>query len=138
VQKRYDDIRRLGGEVLAVAFVPANRVAAFLAVHPLPFPALADPDRTVYEALGLGRTSWLSLLRPVVLVRFVWLMLKGWLPTPQGAGEDVLQLGGDFIVDPQGRLAYAHRSSTATDRPAVGELLDAIRAAAGERGVLTP
>ena len=41
----------------------------------------------------------------------------------------MFQLGGDFVIDARGRLAYAYRSAEPTDRPAVAELLKAIRAA---------
>jgi hypothetical protein len=44
-------------------------------------------------------------------------------------GRDPLQLGGDFVVDPQGRIAYA-RPQRRDDRPAVGELLGALERAA--------
>ena len=41
--------------------------------------------------------------------------------------EDTRQLGGDVVVDRDGRLAYLFRSSEPDDRPAVDELVDAIR-----------
>jgi hypothetical protein len=48
-------------------------------------------------------------------------------PDPARQGEDVLQLGGDFILDREGRLAYAYRSADPTDRPAVEVLLRAVQ-----------
>jgi hypothetical protein len=43
--------------------------------------------------------------------------------------QDTRQLGGDFVVDRRGRLAYAYRSARPDDRPPVEELIDAARAA---------
>jgi len=40
---------------------------------------------------------------------------------------DTLQLGGDFIVDSEGQVAYATRRRP-DDRPAVDELLAVLRA----------
>jgi peroxiredoxin len=87
----------------------------------LPFPVLADEDRAVYRAYGLGRGSvwrvygWRTL-------RQYWDLLRagGQLERPS---EDTLQLGGDFVVAPDGRLAYAFRSKGPDERPGVDELI---------------
>jgi hypothetical protein len=39
----------------------------------------------------------------------------------------VLQLGGDLVLDGQGRPAYAYRSAEPTDRPTLEALLQAVR-----------
>jgi peroxiredoxin len=129
VAGRYGDLRALGAEALAVSFTPPGRVAAYLRAHPLPFPAVSDPERAAYLALSLGRASWASFLRLNVLARYLKLMFRGWRPQAPEKGEDVLQLGGDFVIDAAGRLAYAYRSPVATDRPPARELLEAVRAA---------
>jgi peroxiredoxin len=132
VQQRYAEVQALGGEVLAVSFTRPQRLVAYLAGHPLPFPALADPERAAYRALGLGRTSWRALWRLRILARYLGLIFRGWLPRRSAEGEDVLQLGGDFVIDRQSRLTYAHPSAEPTDRPSAEELLQALRAAAGQ------
>jgi hypothetical protein len=40
----------------------------------------------------------------------------------RGAGRDTLQLGGDFVVAPDGSIAYA-RPQERDDRPPVGVLV---------------
>jgi hypothetical protein len=45
-------------------------------------------------------------------------------------GEDVLQLGGDFIVDVQRRLLWTYRSADPLDRPRVDDLLRACKVSA--------
>lgn len=42
------------------------------------------------------------------------------------ATEDTLQLGGDFIINPDGTLAYGYWSEGPDDRPSIDELLDAL------------
>jgi peroxiredoxin len=121
--------RRLGAEVLVVSQARPERVAAFLREQPLPFPVAADPDRVAYRAFGLERTSWAAVLRPGVVLRYLRFLFRGWRPRPVGPGEDVLQLGGDFVLDGQGRLAYAYRSAEPTDRPTLEALLQAVRQA---------
>jgi peroxiredoxin len=127
VQSRYEDFRRLGVEVLVVTQARPEMLAIFLSEQPLPFPAVADPERIAYRAFGLERTSWAKMLGPGVILRYLRLVLGGWLPKRPRGGEDVLQLGGDFLLDAEGRLVYAYRSMTPTDRPGVEELLEAVR-----------
>jgi peroxiredoxin len=129
VRRRYDEFRRLGAEVLVVSQARPDLLAVFLRDDPLPFPALADPTRAAYRAFGLERTSWAAMLRPGVALRYLRLIFRGWRPRSAHGGEDVLQLGGDFVLDRQGRLTYAFRSDEPTDRPSVEELLRAVREA---------
>jgi hypothetical protein len=58
--------------------------------------------------------------------------MRGFWPAGSGRrrlGRDTLQLGGDFVVDPQGRIGSA-RPQRHDDRPPVGELLGALERAA--------
>jgi peroxiredoxin len=129
VQRAYKEFRRLGAAVLVVSQARPERLAAFLRDQPLPFPVAADPERAAYRAFGLERTSWARVLRPGVVLRYLRLIFRGWRPRQAEEGEDVLQLGGDFVLDGQGRLACAYRSAEPTDRPAVEALLQAVRQA---------
>lgn len=130
MQQRYEEIRSLGAEVLVVTQARPEQLAAFLREQPLPFPVVADPGRAAYRAFGLGRTSWRTILRPGVVLGYLRLILTGWKPRRSLAGEDVLQLGGDFVLDAQRRLVSMHLSAEPTDRPKVEELLRALRGAA--------
>lgn len=129
MQKIYADIKGLGAEVLVVSFTPPERVAAYLAKYFLPFPVVSDPTLAGYRRFGLERTTVGALLRPGVIWRFVRRIFQGWLPRKPGAGEDVLQLGGDFVLDARQRLVYAHPSREPTDRPTPSALLAALRQA---------
>ena len=129
MQQHYPEIVRLGGQVLVVSFAQPAQIADYLARTPLPFPLVADPSRTAYHAFGLERTSWSAILGIRSILAYLRLIFRGWLPRRPREGEDVLQLGGDFVLDRNGRLVYAHRSADPTDRPAVGELVEAVRAA---------
>lgn len=131
MQGIYEDVGALGGEVLVVSFTPPRRVAAYLAKYPKPFPVVSDPELRAYRGFGLERSSLVRMLRPDVVVRYVRTIMRGWLPALPGQGEDVLQLGGDFILDAAGRIVYAHPSRDPTDRPSAATLLEALRRAAG-------
>ena len=47
------------------------------------------------------------------------------------ATEDTRQLGGDFVIAPDGRLSWGYWSEGPADRPFVHEVLDAVERAAG-------
>ena len=98
-------------------------LARYLESRPSPIPIFADPERKVYAALGLGRTSWSRLLRPGVVWRYLGLVVRGAKVRRVPEGEDALQTGGDFLIDRQGTILWAYRSADPTDRPSVGELL---------------
>jgi peroxiredoxin len=112
---------------LVVTQAQPNLLASFLREQPLAFPVVADPARFVYRVFGLERTTWGTMLRPGVILRYLRLIFRGWRPQKVREGEDILQLGGDFILDKEGRLTYAYRSTEPTDRPSVEELLKALR-----------
>ena len=118
---------------MVVSFAPPSLLALYEREQSLPFAVVSDPTRTVYQTFGLERTSWREMLRGGVMWRYTRLMLRGWSPKPMNKDEDVLQLGGDFVLDERRRLVYAHRSAEPTDRPPVAELLKAITTAVGER-----
>jgi hypothetical protein len=129
VRDHYEEIRRLGGEVLVISFAQPALLALYERDQALPFPIVADPSRTAYQAFDLERTSWREILRGRVVWRYLRLMLRGWAPQRGNKGEDVLQLGGDFVLDEGRRLVYAYRSIDPTDRPPVAELLQAVKTA---------
>ena len=87
------------------------------------FMFLLDPERETYQTYGLGR----SLLRswgPKTIWRYIQLLLAGrkW----KGIQGDSTQLGGDFLIDQNGRIQLAYRSSDPTDRPTPKHILNII------------
>lgn len=97
----------------------------------LPFPVLVDRERETYVRWGCSRTSrWRLWLDPQVWRRY-WGLLRGGMRL-RGTGSDTLQLGGDFVVAPDGTVAYS-RPQVRDDRPPVGELIERVRAVATTR-----
>ena len=129
MRDHYEEVRRLGGEVLVVSFAQPAFLALYERKEALPFPLVADLSLAAYHAFGLERATWRELVRAGVLWRYLRLMLRGWAPQRGNKGEDVLQMGGDFVLDARRHLVYAHRSAEPTDRPPIAELLQAVAAA---------
>ena len=86
---------------------------------------LADPERQAYNAFALKRLSWFQVFSPAAL-KLYWKLLRGGMRQEAYRGDDIYQSGGDFLLDREGNILFAHRSQTPADRPAVAQLLMAI------------
>ena len=126
MRDRLDD---LGTEtdVAVITFAQPQHVAWYRDTNPLPFPVLADLDRDRYRAYGLGRGSMMRV--------YGWRMVKRYLEIYRADGfrwhaatEDTMQLGGDFVVDPDGTLVYGYWSAGPDDRPDIDDLIAAVAA----------
>lgn len=117
-------IEALGARALAVA-TGAGYQAGRLMADGLPFPALVDPDKHLYRALGIERIRWDQWLRPSTWRRYVAALGGGRQGRLTG---DVLQAPGVVILDASGTIRYLHRGRTLADYPPLGEVLDAISA----------
>jgi peroxiredoxin len=124
----HEEIRSLGGDVVAVFQYRAEPTAHFCRRRGAPFDCLGDPDREAYRAVGLERGGPLEFLGPSAAV--------GWLKAaahgnfggrPEG---DVAQRPGTFVVGQDGRVVLAHYNRNAADNPSNAEVLDAVREAA--------
>ncbi len=111
--------------IAAVTFADPSLLAGHRAHLGLEFPILADPDRTLYSRFGLSRASLLRVYNPGTIRLYASLLRKGrQLRRPT---EDTRQLGGDFLIDANGRLASGFWPTSPDDRPTVHQLLAAVR-----------
>ncbi len=94
----------------------------------LPFPVLVDQSRRTYDLWGLTRARRRDIWLDTNVYKVYWRLLRAGDKLRPG-GTDVLQLGGDFIVAPDGDVAYT-RPQQRDDRPPVGELLKVARSTA--------
>lgn len=116
-QARFDE------EGVRVAIVGMGRPEAsarFRRRYDLPFPVLADPDRTAYRAYGLGEGPVLGW--PELTGGFR-LAMHGVLPGLRAG--DARQLAGDFLIDRDGIVRYVRRSRRPADIPSPDALLAA-------------
>lgn len=121
-----DGFAARGCSVLVVVQAKPEFLAHYLTRRSYGVAFASDPERVVYRAFGLERTPFRTFLRPRVLLGYLAGMLRGYAPRTPYQGEDVFQLGGDFILDNAGRISFAYRSRNPTDRPAVSRLLAAL------------
>lgn len=123
-----DRLEELGDAAVAViTFSAPEQVAAYQRTRLAPLRVLVDERRAAYAAYDLGRGSVWRVWGPKIWLAYATLLLRG--RRLQRPTEDTLQLGGDFVVGRDGRVAYAFRSTDPDDRPSVDELLAAVHRA---------
>lgn len=123
MEKRAEEFTALGVNILAIAMSTPATLARYLKENALPFPLLADPTRTSYQAFGLERTTWLRIFRPRLIWKYLKLIARGGKVRRIPEGEDALQLGGDFLIDNERHVRWGFRSADPVDRPSVDALL---------------
>jgi peroxiredoxin len=92
----------------------------------LPFTLLFDSTRMAYRRWGLGTVKPSAFfVRPGLYLAIV----RAWLGREKalGSAPDQTQMGGDFVVDGHGTLAFANRLRSFHDRAKVEDLLDVVK-----------
>jgi peroxiredoxin len=133
-----DEFAARGCSVLVVSQAKPEFLAHYLTRRTYGVAFASDPERVAYHAFGLERTPFRTFLRPRVLLGYFAGMFRGYAPRKPYQGEDVLQLGGDFILGAAGRIEFAYRSRDPADRPAVSRLLAALPSPPPMPGNRTP
>ena len=110
---------------MVVSFAEPAKLMRYQKQHPWPFTVLADPDRTAYRAFTLRRLSWFRVFSLATLKLYVKLFREGMARENYGK-EDIYQAGGDFLLDREGNILFAHRSQDPSDRPAAVRLIQEI------------
>lgn len=123
MRDHHKEIEALGATVLFLSFGQAWQAKRWLQETSVSYPLLLDPERRIYKAYGLKR-SITKAWHPRMFLYYFRLLWKGRKLRPvQG---DPYQLGGDFVVDSQGIIRYAHPSDDPLDRPDIVTVLNAL------------
>ena len=126
VESHIEQFRERHTNLLVVSQAKPAMLTLFLKHYPKPYPVVGDPERAVYHAFGLERANPWTFANPLVIAAYLKQIVLGTRVRAPYEGEDVLQLGGDFLLNRRGEIGYAYRSRLTTDRPGIPELLAAI------------
>jgi peroxiredoxin len=129
----HEEIRALGGDIVAVFQYRAEPTFHFCRKRDVPFDCLGDPDREAYHAVGLESGGPLEYLGPRAMMGWVRAAAHGKFGgVPKG---DVSQRPGTFVIARDGTVALAHYNRNSADNPSNEEVIAAVRAAARYAGV---
>ena len=117
----------LDAELVVVTFSSSAAIEHYRLRTGIDVRLLIDPDRTTYRAYGLRSASLARVwgFRPALA--YLRLFARGQWRRLRRPTEDTRQLGGDFVIDPDGDLAFVYRSTGPEDRPDPAALVAAAR-----------
>lgn len=119
-------------DVAVVTFGQGGRLSEYRRHLDIPFSVLRDEHRDAYRAYGLGRGSLRAIYRPATMKQYIRLLREGKkLRRPT---DDTRQLGGDFVVAPDGRLRFAFRPAAPDDRPSPVDMVGALHPPSAPKG----
>jgi peroxiredoxin len=121
----YDEIRRRGGEVVAVGTGSVRYAAAFVADEDVPFPVLVDDDARAARAASVRRVGFFRLLtdsrsRPGAK------RARAAGHRIHKAGRRVTQLGATFVIGPGEQIRYEHVDDHSADHAPIDDVLAAL------------
>lgn len=125
MRQRQVELDAVGVRIYAVSFETPSRLRAYVRLHQVSFPVLADPGRVAYLRYGMQRGAWWRIYGPRVLWRYARAYARGERVHIQG---DTLQRGGDIIVDRDGVVRFGHAGADSFDRPSVDDLIARLQA----------
>ena len=112
--------------IVVISFAEPGRLVPYKEVYQLPFTILADPERKLYQALGLRRLRWYRVFSLATLRDYLKQYRRALPQLEPDRDDDIYQGGGNFVIDRGGNVIFAHRSEDPVDRPTMGALLKAI------------
>lgn len=127
LQQRKVEIDQLELRVLVVTFETPQRAAIYVEETDLPWPVLIDEPRSLYRTFGMASGSFWQIWGPQNWGAYIRVIARGRLP--KRPRNDVNQLGGDVLIDPEGTVRVHHVSRSPTDRPSIDSLLEVLRSA---------
>ncbi len=122
LRDRHEEIRALGGEVLAIGTGDERYAKAFVADEGIPFAVLVDDGGAAAQAASVRSIPFLQLL-------FDPRSWPGGIRARRGghrihrSGERVTQLGATFVVGPGPTVRYAHVDRHSADHAPLDAVL---------------
>lgn len=119
------DLAKAGVDVALIGNGTPLMAQAFVEETGLDVALYTNPGREVYAGLGARRPSLLAFVDPRLWLNGLRAMTRGYLP--HRVRGDAAQLGGVFLVLPDGSMPFAYRSERGGDYPPNAAILDAAR-----------
>ena len=124
VVAHHADFKTANSNIVTISFSTGYWTEVWLKETESPFPFLLDKKKASYQAYNL-KSSTLRSWSPSTIWYYAKAKLQGReIPAQR---SDPHQLGGDFIIDPQGIIRLSHPIANPTDRASINELLTALR-----------
>ena len=121
----YAALDQLGIKTIVLFHSPGEKVQR-MHRHALPFDIVADPSRRIFTAYGVER-SWAGMFSLSVWATYARAMAAGFAPGMLTSDGGMNGQPADFIIDGDGRIAYAHYGKNYVDALGVPQILEICR-----------
>lgn len=126
--KEYGALERLGLTTVVLYHSPAEKLhSAQRSVAP--FDLVADPEKRIFRSYGV-ETGWAGMFSPAVMRDYAQALMTGFPPGLLTSDGGITGNPADFIVDADGRLAFAHYGKHYADSLDVENIADIRRSLA--------
>jgi len=124
VIQNYPAYAAAGAGLIALVQSRPGHVKRFADRKKLPFALISDPERKIYKLYQVPLGGVKEYIAPPVLKATIQATLKGHMHGRFGGNE--LQIPADFILAPDGTIAFVHYGKDISDFLAHSELMAAL------------
>jgi len=133
--KDYRLIEAVGLTTIVLFHSPADKLANTQR-EDAPFDLVPDPDKDIFRAYGV-ETGFAGLFSPAVMREYSRALAAGYSPGLFTSDGGILGNPADFVIDADGRIAFAHYGKHYADSLTAAELADIRRGLESNVGMRT-
>ncbi len=113
-------------QLLLVSFSDPGELREYAKHRNLPFQVLHDENQDIYRQYGLEKGTFRNLWGFSSMLRYAKIIVREGFSEVRKPIDDWEQLGGDFVIAPDGTLSYGHWSSGPGNRPEIDQMVEAV------------
>jgi AhpC/TSA antioxidant enzyme len=122
---RYDEIKGMGAEVVAVGTGDQRYAHAFVEEEDVPYPVLVDDDARAARAVSVKKVNFFTLIFDPRSFRGARQAHRDGYRVKK-SGRRVNQLGATFVLGPGSTVRYAHVDAHTADHAPLPDVLAAL------------
>ena len=112
-------------KIVVVTFEDSFLSRSYVEETSLPWPLIIDENRELYRSYGMLSASFWDIWGPRTWLAYLKEIIKGQKLKKSEA--DIMQRGGDVLIDPNGIIQMHHVGEGPADRPSVEMILKMIK-----------
>ena len=112
-------------KIVVVTFEDSFLSRSYVEETSLPWPLIIDENRELYRSYGMLSASFWDIWGPRTWLAYLKEIIKGQKLKKSEA--DIMQRGGDVLIDPNGIIQMHHVGEGPADRPSVEMILKIIK-----------
>ena len=120
-----EEFSKLNVKIVVVTFETNLLSRSYAEETSLTWPFIIDETRELYRGYGMFSASFINIWGPKTWLAYLKEIIKGQKLKESEA--DVMQRGGDVLIDPNGIVQMQHVGKGPADRPSVEMILKIIQ-----------